>query len=398
MGESEKINNIRIYIGQSLSTDDMNVLTSLYMPIIGSTAYTMYMFFYSILDRKANMKEISFKSVLKVLSITEKTFVKERKKIEAIGLMNTYVKDDEAVFLLKAPLSAKRFIGDPLLNLNLINKVDDDTHKMLIELFRVGIFDKEGYTNVTAAFKEAFSDSIDRFVKEEGLFIDKSDNKSVKLDEYIFNFADFLDKANIDPYDLNTITADFQKLVEETAFFYDLNEEEMARVYVNSISESGNFTLVNFNAEAVSERNRKTLKYYDHITTYERMRYLSPDILLRLLCPNAIQNDYNTIKKVVRTSPLIKEITNMAIAQALLKYNHNNLAVAETVCPDLVYFQKTIETFQKYNIDTFEKAMKLILDQDKNKGVKKDYNNTKGYDDDLLLEDEWLKEFNKRNA
>ena len=88
----------------------------------------------------------------------------------------------------------------------------------------------------------------------------------------------------------------------------------------------------------------------------------------------------------------------MAIAQALLKYNHNNLAVAETVCPDLVYFQKTIETFQKYNIDTFEKAMKLILDQDKNKGVKKDYNNTKGYDDDLLLEDEWLKEFNKRNA
>jgi len=399
MGESEKINNIKIYIGQSLSTDDMNVLTTLYMPIMGTTAYSIYMFFYSILDRKANMKEIPLKSLLKILSITEKTFAKERIKIEAIGLMNTYVKDDEAVFLLKAPLSSKSFIGDPLLNLNLINKVGDETHDMLINSFRVGIFNKEGYVNVTSKFKEAFSDSIDRILKkEDGLFIDKVDNKSVKLDEYIFNFDEFLSKANLDFQECNNITADFQKLIEETAFYYDLNEEEMARAYVNSLSLANEFTISNFSKSAKEVRNKKTLQYYDDLVSYERMRYMSIEVLLKLLCPKAIKADYNTVKKIMRVSPLSEEITKMAVAHALLKYNNGHVSDDDTRCPELAYFQKALETFEKFGIKDFESAFKFVYEQHIMHGVKKQNTNNRGYDDDLLLEDEWLKDFNKRNA
>ena len=102
---NEKLNmNVRILIGESLSIDDLNVLSLLYMPIIGSRAYTLYMTMYSALNRSSNTRVVLVSDIVDLFGIKIATFELERKRLEAIGLMATYFKDNEYVFLLKAPL------------------------------------------------------------------------------------------------------------------------------------------------------------------------------------------------------------------------------------------------------------------------------------------------------
>jgi len=393
----EKVNsNIKIFIGQSLSIDDYNVLTTLYMPIIGYKAYSLYMFCYSILDRRSNMKEIELSAVLKILSMQKNTFDEARKNLEAIGLMNTYEKDQEKVFLLKSPISAKRFMSDALLNVCLYNKVGEATYNKLLDSFKLEIFNKDGYTNITDTFKNVYGARIDKLLeKQDGYFIDKIDNKSVKMEDFAFDFDAFLKMTGISFYDDSIVTPVFQKQIEEIAFYYDLNEEEMAKIYHNSLNDKGDFSFISLNDEVKKERNRKILKDHEDLVTYERMRYLSPEIILRIFCPKAITKDVNIVKKVFMVSPLTEEVNKMVIVHAILKYNKNNVTNDNTICPDMGYFQKTIETFEKFNINDFETAVRFVVDQSHNQGVVKQQ--PKKDDRDEFEEDEWLKGFYERN-
>ena len=392
----EKVNsNIKIFIGQSLSIDDINVLTTLYMPVIGYKAYSLYMFCYSILDRRSNMKEIELSAVLKILSMQKNTFDEARKNLEAIGLMNTYENEFEKVFLLKSPISAKRFTSDAILNICLYNKVGEATYNKLIDSFKLEVFDKTGYTNITDTFKNVYGARIDKILeKQDGYFIDKTDNKSVKMEDYPFDFDSFLKNANIDFFDSSIVTPVFQKQIEEIAFYYDLNEEEMAKAYHNSLNEKGNFSFISLNKEVINERNRKILKAHDDLVTYERMRYLSPEIIVRIFCPKATSRDINTAKKLMMVSPLNEEITKMVIVHSILRYNKNIVSTETTICPDLSYFQKAVETFQKFGISDFESAAKFVLDQGNNQGTTR---TTKKDDSKEFEEDEWLKGFYERN-
>lgn len=393
----EKVNsNIKIFIGQSLSIDDYNVLTTLYMPIIGYKAYSLYMFCYSILDRRSNMKEIELSAVLKILSMQKNTFDEARKNLEAIGLMNTYENDIEKVFLLKSPISAKRFTSDAILNICLYNKVGEATYNKLIDSFKLEIFDKTGYTNITDTFKNVYGDRIDKILeKQDGYFIDKAENKSVKMEDYSFDFDRFLKYANIDFFDSSIVNPSFQKQIEEISFYYDLNEEEMAKAYHNSLNEKGEFSYISLNKEVINERNKKILKNHKNLVTYERMRYLSPIIILRIFCPKAVTRDVNVVKKLFLVSPLPEEVNKMVLAHAILKYNKNNVSNENTICPDMGYFQKVIETFQKFNINDFETAVKFVSEQYNNQGVVKP--TTKKDDSSEFEEDEWLKGFYERN-
>ena len=88
---NQKLNTtVKILIGESLSIDDLNVLSLLYMPIIGNRAYTLYMTFYSALNRSSNTRVVKLSDITDLFGITVNVLTQERKKLEAIGLLNTY--------------------------------------------------------------------------------------------------------------------------------------------------------------------------------------------------------------------------------------------------------------------------------------------------------------------
>ena len=82
MGEENT--KVKIFIGESLSPDDISVLSLLYLPIIGSRAYSIYMFFYSVLSRDFNSRIMDLQDILSFFNIKKASFEIERRKLEAI--------------------------------------------------------------------------------------------------------------------------------------------------------------------------------------------------------------------------------------------------------------------------------------------------------------------------
>ena len=386
---------VRILIGESLSIDDMNVLSLLYMPIIGSKAYSLYMTMYSALNRSSNARTVLLSDITDLFGFNIKSFTTERKKLEAIGLMNTYLKDEEYVLLLKAPLSARRFFNDCTLGNYLNDAVGDTLYLKLVNMFRIESFDKQGFKNVTEIFENVYKDEHNEEIKVfDGYFIDKNINSSIKKGNYAFDYDAFLASLNLSITEKNSLTAEFQSIIEQTAYTYDLNEEDMQYAYFRSIDKDGNFSITSLTKEAKNIKKRKEISLSNKkLSAIEKMKIIDPKEILRQAM-NKIglepsYEEYEIINKVVDTSPYDLSITNIIISHALNKSGFK--------CPDYGYFYKTIETFQQYKIKTFDDAYNFFKSQgtyvktdNKKEVVKKEENSSSSgskWLDDFLKND-----------
>ena len=386
---NEKLNmKVRILIGESLSIDDLNVLSLLYMPIIGSRAYTLYMTLYSALNRSSNTRVVSVSDIVDLFGIKIQTFELERKRLESIGLMATYYKDNEYVLLLKAPLSARHFFNDCVLGAYLKNRVGEVLFEKLVNLFRIEAFNKEGYKNITEVFENVFRDNIDETIeRQDGYFLDKNINSSIKKGNYAFDYDYFLSSLNLGLTKKNSLSAEFQNIIEQTAYMYNLSEEEMVILYHRSLDQAGNFAISRLQRETRAYKKRKEAESNGTISKEDNIRYADPRAILKLMCPNADVEDYLVIDKVANDSPFNSEITNMAIVHAINK-NKNK-------CPDEGYFHKVFQTFEKYNIKTFDEAQKFVLAQSNFKETE-NKTETKATSPANDSGSAWLDKFNQR--
>ena len=330
---NQKLNTtVKILIGESLSIDDLNVLSLLYMPIIGNRAYTLYMTFYSALNRSSNTRVVKLSDITDLFGITVNALTIERKKLEAIGLLNTYYKENEYVYLLKAPLSARSFFKDGVLAIYLRNRVGEILFDKLVNIFKLESFNKEGYENVTDLFDNVFKDKIDGEIDNiDGYFPDKNINSSIKIGDYKFDYDLFVSSLKLTIEQKRMLTAEIQTNIEKTAYAYNLNEEDMQVVYHRSFDQNGNFSIVKFQREA---KLLKKLKEQDTTTKplngIEKLKAMTPKEVLRIVNPKALPKDYAIMDKVSAYSPFDMGITNVIVLHVLNKNNK--------VCPEYGYF------------------------------------------------------------
>ena len=109
----DMLSQITVYASTTLNSDDVNVITLLYAPLIEADAYKMYMTLHSLLNRTSLQSQtLHQKELLDILGLNPNSFGEARLKLEAIGLLNTYKCNNEYMFLLKSPLTAKGFLSD----------------------------------------------------------------------------------------------------------------------------------------------------------------------------------------------------------------------------------------------------------------------------------------------
>ena len=357
----DKLNmKVRILIGSSLSIDDLNVLSLLYMPIIGNRAYTLYMTLYSALNRSSNTRVVELRDIIDLFGVTINTLSLDRKKLEAIGLMNTYFKDEEYVLLLKAPLSARHFFNDCILGIYLKNRVGDALFEKLLNLFKIESFNKEGYKNITETFDNVYKDKIDddTYISTDGYLIDKKLNTSIKTGESKFDYDYFLTLLNLTLVQKHNLSAEFQLTIENTARAYNLTEEEMQMVYHRSFDQAGNFLFTKLGREAKLLKKIKDQKNTQKSSDGDDgLRFINPKDILKSKVKDATIEQYDTIDRVCVDSPYDLAITNVIIAHAISKNKMN--------CPDYAYFMKAIETFQQHKVKTYEEAVKFATAQGK---------------------------------
>lgn len=143
-----------------LNDQDRKLLITLYQPIIGTSAISLYFTLWSYLDKLEICScEWTHHHLMTNMGCRLSEIMEAREKLEAIGLLKTYVKRDSVnhyVYQLYSPLSPAEFFNNPILSTTLYNNVGMKEYDKIVEYFKVPKLNLKEYEDVTHLFSDVF--------------------------------------------------------------------------------------------------------------------------------------------------------------------------------------------------------------------------------------------------
>ena len=80
---------------------------------MGLEAHALYTTLYQLVN-KTNRSAYTHAELFDLLNLKQIDFLKMRNKLEALNLLVVYQKDDEYIYQMKAPLTARSFLVDTI--------------------------------------------------------------------------------------------------------------------------------------------------------------------------------------------------------------------------------------------------------------------------------------------
>ena len=222
-----------------LNDSDRDILIMLYQPIIGSMAINLYYTLWSNLDKSKLMSdEYLHEQLAKNMGVNLSTILESREKLEAVGLLKTYVKKDTVnnyIYELYSPLSASEFFYNPLLSTALYTNVGKSEYQKLVKYFELPKIDLDGYQDITISFNDIFEAVA--FEQTEGLY-DQIRKRSINNVEVIpiIDLNLVLDMIPDELLNKKSITKDLTDFIYKLSFIYNLNNESAKELITNSIN------------------------------------------------------------------------------------------------------------------------------------------------------------------
>lgn len=387
----ELLDQITIYASTTLNLDDVNVITLLYAPLIESDAYKLYMTLQSLLNRSSlTSQTLLHKEILDITGMNSDRFASSRLKLEAIGLLSTYKRESEYIFLLKSPLTAKGFLSDGVLGMYLYSTIGDAEFRRIQKLFQIPKVDKSNYTEITASFDDVYQSVEEVDIKQDDFIMDRRINTGIKIKNYDFNFSLFEAGIAATFLEGKRITKRFKDFIINIAYAYGFTEEQMQEIYNKSLNNSGHFdyTLCSRGARekyaSIHEKSLPTLKAREEnvMSELEEMFQTLPAKTLIETSTGAkvaLGTDIEKVNKLYQEySELPRSVINVCVVYAIKK--------CDGVVPVYTYFDTILKDWISKGIITFELAQE-ITSKDSNKGTKTKGRKTKSEDP------EWLKNY-----
>lgn len=234
---------------------DQKILTFLYQPLIGSTAFSLYMTLWSELEENRVWSEpTTHHSLMNYLDTNLKEIFHARQKLEGIGLLKTYVRleDNERSFIyeLKPPLNPERFFLDGMLNIYLYQKIGKKQFARLKRFFS----DQQKptsdeYKDITKAFQEVYSSaspeslhfhqesSQDLQLGSEESFIGRNDSKAIQIHLDSFNFDLLLAGLKDSFISPKMLTQKVKEAIANLAFLYNIDVLQMQKIVLSALEE-----------------------------------------------------------------------------------------------------------------------------------------------------------------
>lgn len=222
-----------------LSEQDRKIVIMLYQPIIGYSAISLYFTFWSYLDKNEIFSgEWTHHHLITNMGMKLDEIIEAREKLEAIGLLKTYVKKENInnfVYEMYAPLNPSEFISNPILSIALYNNVGKKEYEKIITYFKIPKINLKDYEDITVSFSDVF----DARAKEE-FFTDGEfkNRQSRKLD--IISKIDLAGIFSLLPEEylyVRSITKDVKDLLYKLAYIYHLDDDNLLEVIRNSVTE-----------------------------------------------------------------------------------------------------------------------------------------------------------------
>lgn len=268
-----------------LNENDRFVLTTLYQPIIGSSALSLYFTLWSDLNKSVFLScEYTHHHLMDFMNLKLEEIISSRKKLEAIGLLKTYLKQGDVnsyIYEIYSPLSCVEFFSNPILSSSLLSCVGKKEYQNLINYFRIPKINISEFENITVKFSDVFmmSNDIDYGFDKDIL---KKDKLEIIVDDVIdFDFITSSMPKGI--LNSNCFSKNVRKLINSLAYLYNFDNEIMINLIKDSINEKG---LIN---ESELKKNCKNYYSFEYNGT--------PKLIYNKRTINSSIKDVNNLKE-----------------------------------------------------------------------------------------------------
>ena len=357
-----------------LNDSDKKIISMLYQPIIGYTAVSLYFTLIDDLDKLEIMSnDLTHHHLMSTMQLRLEDIVVAREKLEAAGLIKSYVKSDNInhyVYLLYSPISAHEFFNHPILNIVLYNNLGKKEYDKIVNYFKVPRISLKDYKDITSSFDEVFS-SVKGNILEISDDITKKDSNNINISKEIdFNMLiSSIPKSMISD---KCFTKDVKELINSLSFIYNLDTLAVQGLVRDSINEkglidkvalrkacrnyyqfssSGNLPTLIYNKqpdylkkpEGDSSKWAKMVYTFENLTPYEflKAKYKGAEPTTR---------DKRLIESLLIDQKLNPGVVNVLIAY-VLKINDEKLNKS--------YVETIAGQWKRLNIETVEDAMRI---------------------------------------
>lgn len=230
-------------INKTIITEvDRKIITTLYQPIIGSNATSLYFTLVDDLKRDEIMsKQETHHHLLSTMQIKLENFVIAREKLEAVGLIKTYFKKDDNVnnyvYVLYSPMSVEEFVNHPILNIVLYNNVGKSEYNKIINYYKMPKISFKEYEDITNNFNSVFGSFSGNINTISDDIINK--NKAGIVLDNIIDFNMLISSIPSNIVSNKCFTDSVKELINQLAFIYKIDDLNMQMLVRNSINEKG---------------------------------------------------------------------------------------------------------------------------------------------------------------
>ena len=249
-------------------------LHNLYLPLIGNDAVSLYTFFGSkMLSDKNLSKSYLHYDILDNLGLSDNKFLIARKKLEALGLIQTLYIDNNGIgqfiYKIKEVLSFEEFFNTPVLAKLLENTLGANNYSELINYYSLDKVSFKSFEDISAKFSDVF-----RLENLNDFSFDYITSKTVNgpnFDEYFFDF----DKLNFylaNSYLTDVISNDeIKNKILGLAHIYKMSPEDMSSAIEKSVKISNGVSEINIKvlSDYIAQLNVNVRK--QEIPTLDRM-------------------------------------------------------------------------------------------------------------------------------
>lgn len=228
MNEIMMVDIYQIRSSYSLDEICLKSLYQLYQPIVGHQAITLYLTMWSELSWLTLTKSPALISRLtKLADLSIQSLNQQVCKLEAIGLMNTYVRTNPGrryLFDLKYPLTPEHFFQHQVLNSLLKQKLGQEDYQKTYMNFRTFDVNKEEYQEITHSFSDVFDVYLG---KEEGLIDKNVYSKKVNHIEDEYDLTLFYQGLENLQISKKMINQNDEVLIKQLGMMYRINALDM---------------------------------------------------------------------------------------------------------------------------------------------------------------------------
>lgn len=362
-------------INKTVITDkDKKLVSMLYQPIIGFTAISLYFTLIDDLDKQEIISDdLTHHHLMATMQLKLEDIIIAREKLEAVGLVKTYMKKDninQYVYLLFSPLSANEFFNHPILNIVLYNNLGKKEYDKILNYFKVPRVNLRDYEDVTCSFDEVFTPVVGT-IMEINEDITKRDSNNLLINKGV-DFNMIISSIPESQMHEKCFNNEVRELINNLSYIYNLSTSDMQGLVRSSLNEKGMIdktllrkscrdyyqfdnagnlpTLIyNKQPEFLKKPKGDNSKWAKMVYTFEN---ITPYQLLKARYNGAepTDRDKRLIENLLIDQKLNPGVVNVLISY-VLKINNEQLKKS--------YVETIAGQWKRLNIETVEEAMKI---------------------------------------